>query len=278
MRKRVKQNPPREASDTDGFSTALVRGLQILRAFGPGDNSLGNLEIMERTTLPKATVSRLTYTLAGLGYLEYNEVLGRYQLGAAAVSLGYSALRSNAVVHVARPFMQKLADETGAAVALGARDQAEMVYLSNCRSESLVTLRLNAGSRVPLWKSGMGLAYLVGLTEDERLHLKDRFAWAEQADRARTEKLLDKALEEYSTFGYVTAFGTWHSYIRAVGVPFRPKDGSSPVAITCGGISDIIDEKSVIERVGPALVRLVAEVSATLGGDPMVESGHEPIR
>lgn len=265
MRKRAKSGSGEEG-DSLGYSTALVRGLQILRAFRPGDNSLGNLELMERTSLPKATVSRLTYTLAGLGYLIYDEVLGRYRLGTAAVSIGYSALSSNAIIHVSRPLMQQLAHDTGAAVALAARDQAEMVYLSNCRSESLVTLRLNIGSRLPLWKTGMGLAYLVGLSDDERLELKERFAWAEQGDRRAIDRLLDKALAEYAQSGYITAFGTWHSYIRAVGVPFRPRDGSPPLAFTCGGIAEIVDEEAARERIGPALVKLVSTLEATLNG------------
>src|SRR5262249_32086896 len=47
----------------------LSRGLTVLRAFGPGDTSLSNSELAERTLLPKSTVSRLTHTLTGFGYL-----------------------------------------------------------------------------------------------------------------------------------------------------------------------------------------------------------------
>lgn len=263
MRKRDR-NPLSANSESEGFSTALVRGLQILRTFGPSDSSLGNLELMERTGLPKATVSRLTYTLAGLGYLVYNEALGRYSLGSAAVALGYSALSSNPIVHLSRPMMQSIADETGVAVALGARDQSEMVYLANCRSESLVTLRLNIGSRLPLWKSGMGLAYLVGLTEDERLELKKQFRWTQQEDPFALERTLDRALAEYTERGYITAFGTWQSYVRAVGVPFRPRDGSPMLAFTCGGIAEVVADDAVHTRIGPALVQMVKALDSKL--------------
>lgn len=265
MRKRDRNPRSEGTSDAEGFSSALVRGLQILRSFQPSDASLGNLELMERTGLPKATVSRLTYTLAGMGYLVYNDVLGRYSLGNAAVALGYSALSGNPIVHVARPLMQKLADDTGAAVALGGRDQSEMVYLANCRSESLVTLRLNIGSRVPLWRSGMGIAYLVGLAPEERENLKARFRWSE-ADWFATDRLLAAALEEYAEFGFITAFGTWQSYVRAVGVPLRPRDGSPPLALTCGGIAEIIDENSARNKIGPALAQVAVEIEAELQG------------
>jgi DNA-binding IclR family transcriptional regulator len=276
LRKRVKSQSDNGGGENGGFSTALVRGLQILRAFGPEDRSLGNLELIERTGLPKSTVSRLTYTLASLGYLDYNEVLGRYSLGSATVALGYSALSSNAVIHASQSLMRDIASETGVAVALGARDQAEMVYLANCRSESLVTLRLNIGSRLPLWKSGMGLAYLVGLTPEERAELKARFGWALPDDRLSLDRLMDQALAEYEKYGYVTAFGTWVSYVRAVGVPFRPKDGSPPLAFTCGGIAEIIDEEATREKIGPALVDLVSKLETRLGAATSLRPDERP--
>ncbi|WP_246688607.1 MULTISPECIES: IclR family transcriptional regulator [unclassified Mesorhizobium] len=268
MRKRL-SNPIDDAGESEGFSTSLVRGLQVLRSFRPGDASLGNLELMARTGLPKATVSRLTYTLAGLGYLVYDETLGRYSLGAATISLGYTALSSNAIVHVSRPLMQALADKTGAAVALGTRDYDEMVYISNCRSESLLTLRLNVGSRVPLWNSGMGLAYLVGLPEEQRKLLKHRFLPRARSERATFSKLLEQALDQYARVGYVTALGTWHSYIKAVGVPFTPIDGSPPLAFSCGGTAEVIDEQTIAEIIGPALVKMRIGVEEILSGTPI---------
>ena len=65
------------------FVTALARGLEVLRAFGPGSGPLGNQEIAEFAGLPKPTVSRLTHTLTKLGYLNYLPRLGKYELGTA---------------------------------------------------------------------------------------------------------------------------------------------------------------------------------------------------
>jgi DNA-binding IclR family transcriptional regulator len=57
------------------FVTALARGLEVLRACTPTEGLLGNGELVERTGLPKPTVSRLTHTLTKLGYLAYAERL-----------------------------------------------------------------------------------------------------------------------------------------------------------------------------------------------------------
>jgi hypothetical protein len=57
------------------FVIALARGLDVLRAFTSTETLLGNQEIANRAGLPKATVSRLTYTLTKLGYLTHIERL-----------------------------------------------------------------------------------------------------------------------------------------------------------------------------------------------------------
>src|ERR1700693_3926329 len=131
------------------FVTALARGLDVLRAFTPSEGVLGNQEIVTRTGLPKATVSRLTYTLTKLGYLSHIERLGKYQLAPAALSIGYSALANLRIRQIARPYMQELADYSGASVALGSRDRTNIVYIEHCRSEQAGMLRLDLGPRIP---------------------------------------------------------------------------------------------------------------------------------
>lgn len=264
MRKRSKSTDSVEQAGNPAAS--LTRGLDILRAFTPNDPTLGNQELIERTGLAGATVSRLTATLVGLGYLHYDPVLGRYSIGAATVSLGYSALSSNPIIHLARPLMQELADWTGAAVALGMRDGLDMVYLANCRSMSPVTLQLNVGSRLPLARTAMGLAHLAGLDEDRRTALVETVRQANSEGSERLAASLEQAVRDRAEHGFVTAFGTWHSYINAVGISFHPTDGSPPLALTCGGIVDILPADRCRDSVGPRLVTLVEQLRESLAG------------
>ncbi|TPJ72927.1 IclR family transcriptional regulator [Mesorhizobium sp. B2-7-1] len=274
MRKRNKPIPAPSDEDQGQHSSALVRGLQILRAFTPADISLGNQELIERTGLPKATISRLTYTLVGLGYLLYDPVLGRYSIGPATVSLGYSGLSSSAVVYMAKPLMQTLAFETGVAVAMGMRDGLEMVYVSNCRPETPVTLRLNVGSRLPIWQTSMGLAYLAAMEEGLQGRVIGQLIENSPDNREKIRRAIDGGLESYAKHGYVTSFGDWYSYINAVGVPFRPSDGSQLVAITCGGIKDLAPVEACVSIFVPKLKSLLAELQNRLTGATLPPTGE----
>lgn len=266
MRKRALPVEGADGVEASNSAASLTRGLEILRSFTANDSTLGNQELIERTGLPKATVSRLTATLVSLGYLHYDAQLGRYSIGPATVSLGYSALSSSAVVHMAQPLMQELADRTGVATALGTRDGLEMVYLANCRSQSPVSLRLNVGSRLPIWRTAMGLAYLAEMRPDIRDEVVAQIIATEPEHEARIRTSLAEAIDSYRHHGFVATFGSWFSYINAVGVAFRPTDGSPLVAITCGGIVDIIPQDACMSSVGPDLVRATARLRERLNG------------
>ncbi|MEJ8854452.1 helix-turn-helix domain-containing protein [Variovorax robiniae] len=82
------------AAQDKQFANTLARGLELLMCFTPEQSVLGNKEFVARTGLDKATVSRLAYTLAQLGYLRHDKAIGKYRLGAPVLSMGYPLLAS----------------------------------------------------------------------------------------------------------------------------------------------------------------------------------------
>src|SRR5215472_5515110 len=78
-----------EAEDDVGrqFVVALARGLSLLKLFASPDAFYSNSELARLSGLSKPTVSRLTFTLARLGYLGCCANTGRYSLGTLALSL-----------------------------------------------------------------------------------------------------------------------------------------------------------------------------------------------
>ncbi len=74
-----KAKPAGDQADPS-FATTLAHGLDVLAAFRNGTGSLSNAELALHTGLSRPTVSRLTYTLAQLGYLKRN-AKGRFELG-----------------------------------------------------------------------------------------------------------------------------------------------------------------------------------------------------
>ncbi|HEX8886510.1 MAG TPA: IclR family transcriptional regulator, partial [Noviherbaspirillum sp.] len=217
------------------FVTALARGLELLACFRSGDKLLGNQELAERSKLPKSTVSRLTYTLTKLGYLQYDEQAGKYRLGTATLALGSAMLSRLDIRQMARPLMQELADFSHTMVSLGMRDRLSMIYVENCRSQAALTLRLDVGARIPVASTAMGRAYLAEVSSNERNDILERvrdldeLAWPALRDRVM------RAVDEYHTLGCCTSFGDWQPDVNAIAVAFRPTENAAPLSINCGG-------------------------------------------
>ncbi|MBC8740360.1 helix-turn-helix domain-containing protein [Paraburkholderia sp. UCT31] len=112
---------------------SLERGLELLRAFGPGATLLGNGDLVERTRLPKATVSRLTQTLVAAGYLEHDTGRKAYRLGVPVVGLAHAMGSGSTILQVAAPLIREIAQERHINSGLAAADREEMIYLESVR-------------------------------------------------------------------------------------------------------------------------------------------------
>jgi len=266
---RVARKPGREtAPDPEKqdrkFVTALARGLEILHAFTPSDHLLGNQEIAERTGLPKPTVSRLTYTLTRLGYLDHAARLGKYQLATGVLALGYSVLSGMGIRRLARPFMQELAEQANASVSLGSRHRLDVVYVEHARPTTPLTLRLDVGSWIPIATTAMGRALLAAMPESERRNVLGHLARSDPRHWPQRRAGVERAIEHHHAHGFTLSLGEWQPDIHAVGVPIALPDGSGVLAFNCGGPAFLLPRDRLVEELGPRLVLLMRNVEAAL--------------
>jgi DNA-binding IclR family transcriptional regulator len=274
MRKRTTENAgqnldPDQLNDRQ-FVTALHRGLEILRAFRPNDRAgLSNHELAERTQLPNSTVSRLTFTLLNLGYLIYDKGTGRYRMGVPVLSLGYVCLGGFQIREAIQVYMQELADACGdgVLVGLGGRDDMAMTYISCARSEGMISLQLNVGSRISLARSAMGRAYFVGTSEEERAEIEGRIKErGSSKDISAFQKAIKQAKAQISDRGFYTNIGEWKSDANSISVPFRSPDANMPMmAFNLGGPAYNLPKKRLIEDFGPKLVELANKAAGLPG-------------
>jgi DNA-binding IclR family transcriptional regulator len=255
------QIPGHDYAGDRQFITSLQKGLEVLRSLAHVNRPLGNKDLAELTGYPKATVSRITYTLTCLGYLRYVSETGKYLPGLPVLGLGYASLSGLNFADAAEPLMQDLADYSNAMVALGCRDQFSMLYVTERHSRGPLALQLRAGSRISLVRSSMGRAYLAGLPEPERGPLL--MALKEHAGEQwpAYEVQIRRAVEQVQELGFCTNIGDWYPEVNSVGVPFIPGDGSPVMAFTCGAANFVMNETQAFEEIGPRLVELVNRIT-----------------
>jgi len=266
---------PSTPAAAGGQVRVLARGLSILRAFTPRNEWLSNQEIAARTALPRPTVSRLTANLTGLRYLSYSTTLRKYRLGTSVLALGFGALANVDVRVLARPLLQRLADEEDALTVLASRDAMAMVCNEVCHSsKSLFTLRVNVGSRLVLPYSAMGLALLAAMTTQERDAALRQVSHDFKKHWRELDKLIEAAVEQYRRCGFCTTLQTLESGINGIAVSVDTPGAPHSFTIGLAGPSFRFPAERLESDLGPKLIAIKRDVEQRLAklmpsaGDP----------
>ncbi|MFT5137892.1 MAG: DNA-binding IclR family transcriptional regulator [Arenicella sp.] len=256
---------PREKDEETNrkFIEALARGLDVLRAFQPGDGLLGNQEIAQRTGLPKSSISRLTFTLTELGYLTYSDRLEKYQLGSGVLALGYAYVSNLAIRQIAKPLMQDLANDTGTAMGLAGRDRLDMIYVEYCAPTKTATFRHEIGDRVPMATGSAGRAYLAALPDEERMYFLDYIERKSGDDWPKIKSGVDEAVDAYRERGFCYSFGDWDRDVNGVSVPLVMGQGNI-FTFNAGGPAYRLTPEFLKREVAPMLKNMVRNIEATL--------------
>lgn len=249
-------------NDKPGRSPAnrsLERGIEILRAFRQGSELLANGDLAERTGLSRATVSRLTQTLVGVGMLQLDTAQRAYRLAPAVLSVAHAMRTGSSVLAVAAPKMRALAERERINVGLAAPDRDEMVYLESIRYARKHAFRnVVSGQRVPMELTSLGRAYLAVAPQARRDALLALFG------RRRGERwpLLAAEIEEarlsVREHGYCAT--SWQPEVVAISVPLPLLP--SAAAIYSLNVSVLTHETldAVVQRLSGSLLALSQEI------------------
>lgn len=252
-----------EENKDRNFVTALARGLDLLRCFRANEIELTNTDFAERTKLPKATISRLTYTLCKLGYLVADPRTGTYRLGAGVLQLGFGVLSGMDIGRRAEEELRNLCDGPNSyvTVAIGEQHRLDVIYVATQASHEDVSLTARVGSRLPLFFSAMGRSILVGMHEREREAL---FAQAEALDPDMAKSArdsFDAACAEYEADGYCRSYGDWRADVNGISVPVFSLGARRVYGMNIGGPSFHVKVKQLENYYAPRLIAAAERLS-----------------
>jgi len=158
-------------SDTPNslFNQSLEKGLAVLRAFNAAQRTMNLAEIAEAAEINKSSAQRMIHTLEQLGYVRKHPQTKRFQLTPRVMEIGYNYLAADTLVDVANPFLAELAQVTGETTNLTEPDGLDMVYVARFVAPKFIPIHMPIGSRIPMYCTGSGRAYLSALPDQEAL-------------------------------------------------------------------------------------------------------------
>jgi IclR family pca regulon transcriptional regulator len=246
------------------FIEAIARGLDVIRAFGPGQPVMTLAGVADATSLPRPTARRILLTLEQLGYVRQLGVRQAggpgYELTPRVLDLGMSYVLSRGLWEIARPHMEALVARTSESSSIGQLDGSDILYVARVAVPKIVALAVTIGTRFPALQTSLGKVLLAALpageaeavlAEPSRSGITPRW----QPDAAEQAA----ALREVRARGWAMTDGELAPAIRSVAVPLRDGDGRVIAALN---VNAHAAETPVDVLTGEYLPPLLATASA----------------
>ncbi len=219
-----RQAPPQGAQ-------AALRAIRLLKLFSSEAPELHLAEISSRSGLNKTTTHRLLQALACEELLERNPASGAYRLGRGMMALGVQALSNNDLRLRARPFLRKLAEETGETATLEVPVDDTMLILDEISGRHFVGAAGHVGTRWPIHATSTGKAFMA-FEQDGIERLKSGLH-SITPKTITTVDLLEKQLGEIRRRGFAETVDELEDGFSGVG------------AVVRGGMGEVLGALSV---------------------------------
>ena len=161
---------------------------------------------------------------------------GRYSLGLKLAELGNLALSRLDSQTIARPFVERLAAETGETAHVGVLQGCEIFSLVNRESHRSVRSPSTVGRRSPVHCTSQGkvlLAFAEPTRVEELLRGYKYFSYTRRT--IRSAAAFRAELAKVQALGFATDDEEFEEGLRCIGAPVRDHEGAVIAAISIAG-------------------------------------------
>ncbi len=178
-------------------------------------------------------MSRLTYTLAQLGYLK-RDAKGRFDLGLGILAAAYPVLSALKVRQLARPLMRDFAAYTGGTVSIAMPFGLDFIYVETLRTTDAVPHVPDVGFTAR-WRPPRSAARCCRCSSKEEL---DDYVKAVKTERPEELKYVQTRtlpdIELCRERGFAVSLGEWRREIFGVAAPLYRTPSGDCLSVNCG--------------------------------------------
>jgi IclR family pca regulon transcriptional regulator len=252
-----------DALTDPSFMTSLARGLAVLRAFSDSRRALTIAQISQKTGIPRAAVRRCLHTLKQLGYADAE--MNNFSLRPKVLTLGYSYLSSTPLAVSSQPYLNNISRTLNESCSLAVLDDSEVLYIARSATSRVMSVALNAGSRLPAYCTSLGRVMLAHLEPDELDAYFARTKLRPMTERTVvSQKRLREILAGVRQAGYAINDEELELGLRSIAVPVRGASGKVLAALNVGAQAARVSNAQMEQEFLPVLQRGAQELSVLL--------------
>ncbi|MFV3332457.1 IclR family transcriptional regulator [Pseudomonas sp. NY15437] len=247
------------------FNQSLEKGLAVLRAFNARNRTMNLAEVAEAADITKSSAQRMIHTLEALGYVSKHPQTKRFQLTPQVMEIGYNYLAADTLVDVANPFLAELAQTTGETTNLTEPVRTDMLYVARFVGPKFIPIHLPIGSRIPMYCTASGRAFLSALGDDEVLTLLQDSDLSSHTQYTRTS--LEEILAEIAEIrrkGYAINSEELFLGDMAVAAPVRNSQGRPVASVHVVAPTSRWTREDAERRLAPAAIECARAISTSI--------------
>lgn len=238
--------------------------LGVLEVLGGARDGLPLKAVVERTGRPKGTVHRMLSTLVNTGFVAQDSVSGIYRVTLKLWRIAATAVRDLDLVKTARPWLERLASDTGETPHLALLDPSGgVVYISKVESPQSIRVQTHIGQIGPSWCTATGRILLAfdPVAADKVLAAPLE---ARTSKTVTDPKRIRAFLRDIAAKGYSVTKSENHPEMGGIAAPIRDHAGN--VVASCGvAIPAFRMDREHVDRCIPRVLEAAAGISADLG-------------
>jgi DNA-binding IclR family transcriptional regulator len=218
---------------------ALEKGLDILELLASVSEALTHSEIASRLGRSITEVFRMLVCLEERGYISRTGPDERYQLTLRLFEIAHHHHPLERLIRQARPFVQRVASDTGQSCHLAMLNHAEVVVVAQCDAPGNMGFSVRLGANVDLLNTASGHVILAFQSDEVRARALGAWRFRSRKPiRAGLSRHLNRIrrrgyeeLASYQVHGVVNisfpVFNQHGEAIAAMTVPFLARIGDS---------------------------------------------------
>lgn len=254
-----------DKDDNSNNVKSVIKAFLIMEELDKaGELSIGDLS--ERLLMDKATVHRLINTIKDSGYVNQNLDSKKYSNSLKLLAMGNRVMDKSGVKHIARPYVEELAEKTGETINLGVRVGNKIIYVDKLESSSTIKVGLGIGTTVPSYCSGLGKAILAFTLEDELEEVLDSISFEKYTDGSITDRvLLNEEFKRIRERGYALDDEEYVIGLICIAAPIYDYHGNPVAAISVSSPKYRYDPNKHLTFYSSLVTEAAQKISRQLG-------------
>lgn len=248
------------------FINSLARGLLLIEKMAEAGGPLTLSEIAKAMKMTLPTTYRFLYTLQAIDLIEKEADRKAYRITPKVLKLGYGVFKSSELWNTAHPHLLRASQKYGETFNLAILEKDQILYIDRVKTQSILTINLEIGSKLPAYCTSMGRVLLAWLPINEarkRLQLNPR-----EKHTGRTVTDVDK-LEEILTHvrrrGFAVNDGELAPELYSAAAPVFNRDGEAIAALNMAVNAARHDKDYLCRVMVPAVLHCANRISSAMG-------------